>query len=119
MRSLQKLNRAMQVKRMEGKASLEQCCLSMEMFTFTTKKFVREHPWTTLGVSALVAVIAAKAGRLSRLTSSISSMGFFVNSVSDITASLSYPVAAHAENERAGVGGAELNVGPETAPTDD
>ncbi|EGQ9571693.1 hypothetical protein QNE77_000102 [Vibrio alginolyticus] len=86
---------------MEGKASLEQCCLSMEMFTFTTKKFVRENPWTTLGISAVVAVTAAKAGRLSRLTSSISSssMGLLVSSVSDITDSLTKPVAAASLDE--------------------
>ncbi|MBS9905683.1 hypothetical protein J4H53_10465 [Vibrio alginolyticus] len=84
---------------MEGKASLEQCCLSMEMFTFTTTKFVRENPWTTLGISAVVAVTAAKAGRLSRLTSSISSMGLLVSSVSDITDSLTKPVAAASLDE--------------------
>ena len=99
MRSLQKLNRAMRIKRMEGKASLDQCCLSMEMFTFTTKKFVKENPWTTLGISAVVAVTAAKAGRLSRLTSSISSMGLLASSVSELTDSLAKPVRAASSNQ--------------------
>ncbi|HHF3084402.1 TPA: hypothetical protein ACPJ1K_002704 [Vibrio diabolicus] len=87
---------------MEGKASLEQCCLSMEMFTFTTKKFVKENPWTTLGISAVVAVTAAKAGRLSRLsrlTSSISSMGLLASSVSELTDSLAEPVRAASSNQ--------------------
>ncbi|MFB5142215.1 hypothetical protein WJW34_13195 [Vibrio diabolicus] len=100
MRSLQKLNRAMRIKRMEGKASLEQCCLSMEMFTFTTKKFVKENPWTTLGISAVVAVTAAKAGRLSRLTSSISSMGLLASSVSELTDSLAKPVKQYCFDRR-------------------
>ncbi|WP_395187463.1 hypothetical protein [Vibrio diabolicus] len=84
---------------MEGKASLEQCCLSMEMFTFTAKKFVKENPWTTLGISAVVAVTAAKAGRLSRLTSSISSMGLLASSVSELTDSLAKPVMAASSNQ--------------------
>ncbi|WP_331437291.1 DUF883 C-terminal domain-containing protein [Vibrio mytili] len=98
MHSLRKLNRAVKIKRMEGKASLKQCCLTMEMFTFTSKKFVREHPWTALGISTVLAIAAAKTGRLSRLASSISSMGFLASSVSDITESLAKPVSAASPN---------------------
>ncbi|MFH4616083.1 hypothetical protein WMQ45_15585 [Vibrio diabolicus] len=119
MRSLQKLNRAMRIKRMEGKASLEQCCLSMEMFTFTAKKFVKENPWTTLGISAVVAVTAAKAGRLSRLTSSISSMGLLASSVSELTDSLAKPVMAASSNQSGVEQGqnAEPNAEPQASNT--
>lgn len=71
MRSLTKLDRAMQIKRIEGKAALEQCLLDKQTLKFTSNRFVQENPWTALGLSAFAAIAVAKAGRLSRVTSSL------------------------------------------------
>lgn len=49
MRSLTKLDRAMQIKRIEGKAALEQCLLDKQTLKFTSNRFVQENPWTALG----------------------------------------------------------------------
>ncbi|HHG3230514.1 TPA: hypothetical protein ACPVXW_002069 [Vibrio parahaemolyticus] len=79
MRSLTKLDRAMQIKRIEGKAALEQCLLDKQTLKFTSNRFVQENPWTALGLSAFAAIAVAKAGRLSRVTSSLSSISLLLN----------------------------------------
>lgn len=44
MRSLTKLDRAMQIKRIEGKAALEQCLLDKQTLKFTSNRFVQRKP---------------------------------------------------------------------------
>lgn len=79
MHSLIKLNQTIQIKRIEGKAALEQCRLAKQALTVTSNRFVRENPWTTLGISALAAIAVAKAKRLAHVTSSISSIRWLLN----------------------------------------
>lgn len=88
MRSLTKLDRAMQIKRIEGKAALEQCLLDKQTLKFTSNRFVQENSWTALGLSAFAAIAVAKAGRLSRVTSSLSSISFLLNGAMDLSGQL-------------------------------
>ncbi|EQB8942839.1 hypothetical protein ACYVMA_002329 [Vibrio parahaemolyticus] len=92
MRSLTKLDRAMQIKRIEGKAALDQCLLDKQTLKFTSNRFVQENPWTALGLSAFaaiaVAIAVAKAGRLSCVTSSLSSISLLLNGAMDLSGQL-------------------------------
>ncbi|WP_079379723.1 hypothetical protein [Vibrio parahaemolyticus] len=88
MRSLTKLDRAMQIKRIEGKAALEQCLLDKQTLKFTSNRFVQANPWTALGLSAFAAIAVAKAGRLSRVTSSFSSISLLLNGAMDLSGQL-------------------------------
>ncbi|MCC3785434.1 hypothetical protein IB298_13275 [Vibrio parahaemolyticus] len=79
----------MQIKRIEGKIALEQCLLDKQTLKFTSNRFVREYPWTTaLGLSAFAAVAVANAGRLSRVTSSLSSISLLLNGAMDMSGQL-------------------------------
>ncbi|ENL1285098.1 hypothetical protein AB4T36_001156 [Vibrio parahaemolyticus] len=78
----------MQIKRIEGKAALEQCLLDKQTLKFTSNRFVRENPWTALGLSAFAAIAVAKVGRLSRVTSSLSSISLLLNGAMDMSGQL-------------------------------
>lgn len=102
MRSLTKLDRAMQIKRIEGKAALEQCLLDKQTLKFTSNRFVQENPWTALGLSAFAAIAVAKAGRLSRVTSSLSSISFLLNGAMDLSGQLVKSSSSAASSKEAG-----------------
>ncbi|MFL0913385.1 hypothetical protein ACJO1G_15850 [Vibrio parahaemolyticus] len=102
MRSLTKLDRAMQIKRIEGKAALEQCLLNKQTLKFTSNRFVQENPWTALGLSAFAAIAVAKAGRLSRVTSSLSSISLLLNGVMDFSGQLAKSSSSAASSKEAG-----------------
>ncbi|MBE4082603.1 hypothetical protein HJ110_09615 [Vibrio parahaemolyticus] len=78
----------MQIKRIEGKAALEQCLLDKQTLKFTSNRFVQENPWTAFGLSAFAAIAVAKAGRLSRVTSSLSSISLLLNGAMDLSGQL-------------------------------
>ncbi|WP_274005212.1 hypothetical protein [Vibrio parahaemolyticus] len=102
MRSLTKLDRAMQIKRIEGKAALEQCLLDKQTLKFTSNRFVQENPWTALGLSAFAAIAVAKAGRLSRVTSSLSSISLLLNGAMDLSGQLAKSSSCAASSKEAG-----------------
>ncbi len=102
MRSLTKLDRAMQIKRIEGKAALEQCLLDKQTLQFTSNRFVQENPWTALGLSAFAAIAVAKAGRLSRVTSSLSSISLLLNGAMDLSGQLAKSSSSAASLKEAG-----------------
>lgn len=102
MRSLTKLDRAMQIKRIEGKAVLEQCLLNKQTLKFTSNRFVQENPWTALGLSAFAAIAVAKAGRLSRVTSSLSSISLLLNGAMDLSGQLAKSSSSAASSKEAG-----------------
>ncbi|MFW0982882.1 hypothetical protein [Vibrio parahaemolyticus] len=102
MRSLTKLDRAMQIKRIEGKAALEQCVLDKQTLKFTSNRFVQENPWTALGLSAFAAIAVAKAGRLSRVTSSLSSISLLLNGAMDLSGQLAKSSSSAASSKEAG-----------------
>ncbi|EGQ8509238.1 hypothetical protein [Vibrio parahaemolyticus] len=102
MRSLTKLDRAMQIKRIEGKAALEQCLLDKQTLKFTSNRFVQENPWTALGLSAFAAIAVAKAGRLSRVTSSLSSISLLLNGAMDLSGQLAKSSSSAASSKEAG-----------------
>ncbi|EPM4835721.1 hypothetical protein CV742_09575 [Vibrio parahaemolyticus] len=102
MRSLTKLDRAMQIKRIEGKAALEQCLLDKQTLKFTSNRFVQENPWTALGLSAFAAIAVAKAGRLSRVTSSLSSISLLLNGAMDLSDQLAKSSSSAASSKEAG-----------------
>ncbi len=89
MRSLIKLDRAMQIKRIEGKAALEQCLLAKQTLKYSCKRYVQDHPWTTLGMSALLAITVTKLGKSSRIKSSISSISLLLNGALNLNQQLS------------------------------
>jgi len=74
----------MQIKRIEGKAALEQCLLAKQTLKFSCKRYLQEHPWTSVGVSALLAIAVTKLGKASRIKSSISSMRLLLNGALDL-----------------------------------
>ncbi|ASO17428.1 hypothetical protein [Vibrio parahaemolyticus] len=100
MRSLTKLDRAMQIKRIEGKAALEQCLLDKQTLKFTSNRFVQENPRTALGLSAFAAIAVAKAGRLSRVTSSLSSISLLLNGAMDLSGQLAKSSSSSAASSK-------------------
>ncbi|HCE2340737.1 TPA: hypothetical protein NJ528_002002 [Vibrio parahaemolyticus] len=92
----------MQIKRIEGKAALEQCLLDKQTLKFTSNRFVQENPWTALGLSAFAAIAVAKAGRLSRVTSSLSSISLLLNGAMDLSGQLAKSSSSAASPKEAG-----------------
>ncbi|ODZ31001.1 hypothetical protein BBM38_11860 [Vibrio parahaemolyticus] len=92
----------MQIKRIEGKAALEQCVLDKQTLKFTSNRFVQENPWTALGLSAFAAIAVAKAGRLSRVTSSLSSISLLLNGAMDLSGQLAKSSSSAASSKEAG-----------------
>ncbi|AOV91291.1 TPA: hypothetical protein NJ057_001876 [Vibrio parahaemolyticus] len=92
----------MQIKRIEGKAALEQCLLDKQTLKFTSNRFVQENPWTALGLSAFAAIAVAKAGRLSRVTSSLSSISLLLNGAMDLSGQLAKSSSSAASSKEAG-----------------
>ncbi|ELB2182147.1 TPA: hypothetical protein JG821_000698 [Vibrio parahaemolyticus] len=92
----------MQIKRIEGKAALEQCLLDKQTLKFTSNRFVQENPWTALGLSAFAVIAVAKAGRLSRVTSSLSSISLLLNGAMDFSGQLAKSSSSAASSKEAG-----------------
>ncbi|ELB2040106.1 hypothetical protein AB0533_000057 [Vibrio parahaemolyticus] len=92
----------MHIKRIEGKAALEQCLLDKQTLKFTSNRFVQENPWTALGLSAFAAIAVAKAGRLSRVTSSLSSISLLLNGAMDLSGQLAKSSSSAASSKEAG-----------------
>lgn len=90
MASITKLDQAMKIKRLEGKAALEQCLFAKERLKFTSTRFVQQNPWPAVGLSALVAFVLARSGQLSRVTSSVSSLALLLNSVTTLDGQVSH-----------------------------
>ncbi|OCP87575.1 hypothetical protein AKH13_18730 [Vibrio parahaemolyticus] len=90
----------MQIKRIEGKAALEQCLLDKQTLKFTSNRFVRGYPWTALGLSAFAAIAVANAGRLSRVTSSLSSISLLLNGAMDMSGQLAKSSSSSATSSK-------------------
>ncbi|HBC3425211.1 hypothetical protein JL857_16845 [Vibrio parahaemolyticus] len=90
----------MQIKRIEGKAALEQCLLDKQTLKFASNRFVQENPWTALGLSAFAAIAVAKAGRLSRVTSSLSSISLLLNGAMDLSGQLAKSSSSSAASSK-------------------
>ncbi|WP_157634952.1 hypothetical protein [Vibrio rhizosphaerae] len=82
---LTKLNRAMQIKRTEGKAALRQCRLDKQTLMFSSRRFVRENPWLTLGIGACAALAVTKVRGISGMMSSISSISVLFGSTMELS----------------------------------
>ncbi|EHH1048355.1 hypothetical protein J7I00_000979 [Vibrio parahaemolyticus] len=90
----------MQIKRIEGKAALEQCLLDKQTLKFNSNRFVQENPWTALGLSAFAAIAVAKAGRMSRVTSSLSSISLLLNGAMDLSGQLAKSSSSSAASSK-------------------
>ncbi|ASA54821.1 hypothetical protein BSQ33_03155 [Vibrio gazogenes] len=75
----------MQIKRTEGKAALAQCQLDKQTLQFTATRFVRENPWTTLGISACAVLAVSRVKGLSGMMSSISSISVLFGGTMDLS----------------------------------
>ncbi|MDF4604621.1 hypothetical protein P3509_34370, partial [Vibrio parahaemolyticus] len=62
--------------------------------------FVQENPWTALGLSAFAAIAVAKAGRLSRVTSSLSSISLLLNGAMDLSGQLAKSSSSSAASSK-------------------
>ncbi|MDW6092541.1 hypothetical protein SBX64_08285 [Vibrio rhizosphaerae] len=82
---LTKLNRAMQIKRTEGKAALRQCRLDKQTLMFSSRRFVRENPWLTLGLGGFAVFAVVKARRLPGVNSSISAISLLFSGTMELS----------------------------------